>query len=260
MMKKQIKELFQFRELLFNLVINELKLRYRNSILGFLWTILNPLFYLLILALVFSKIIKFQIPNYTIFLFAGLTSWLMIQQTVTIATASIVNNQALIRRVYVPKMVFPLSNVFSRYIDHTILTVILLVFMVIFKVPFTWSLLFIPVIVLMIFFFSLGLSLITTVAQIKIRDVQHIVSIIFQILFYTTPIIYPLEILPAKYQPLLLWNPFFYFVQCFRFPIYYSSLPPLNLFLVALALTILAFAFGFILFYKKEKYFVYQLS
>lgn len=259
-MKKQIKELFQFRELLFNLVIYELKLRYRNSILGFLWTILNPLFYLLILAIVFSKIIKFQIPNYTIFLFAGLTPWLMIQQTVTIATASIVNNQALIRRVYVPKMVFPLSNVFSRYIDHAILTLILLVFMTIFKVPFTWSLLFIPVIVLMIFFFSLGLSLITTVAHIKIRDVQHIVAIIFQILFYATPIIYPLDILPSKYQPLLLWNPFFYFVQCFRFPIYYSSLPPSRLFLAALALTVVTFAFGFFLFYKKEKYFVYHLS
>jgi len=259
-MKKQIKELLQYRDLLFNLTLTELKLRYRNSFLGFLWTILNPLFYLLILALVFSKIIKFQIPNYTIFLFAGLVSWNMIQQTVTIATASIVNNQALIRRVYVPKMVFPLSNVFSRYIDHAILTLILLVFMAIFKTPFTWSLLFVPVIGLMTFFFSLGLSLITTVAHIKIRDVQHIVAILFQILFYATPIIYPLDILPAKYQPLLLWNPFFYFVQCFRFPIYNSALPPLRLFLTALALTLAVFVFGVFLFSRKEKYFVYQLS
>ncbi len=259
-MKRYLIELIQYRELLWNLTLTELKLRYRNSALGFLWTILNPLFYLLILAIVFSKIMRFQIPNYTIFLFAGLTAWLMIQQTVTIATASIVNNQALIRRVYIPKMVFPLSNVFSRYIDHTILTVILLVFMAIFRVPFTWSLLFIPIIVLMIFFFSLGLSLLTTVAHIKVRDVQHVVAIIFQILFYATPIIYPLDILPSQYQPLLRWNPFFYFIQCFRSPIYDSSPPPLRFFLVALALTVITFALGFFLFYKKEKYFVYELS
>jgi lipopolysaccharide transport system permease protein len=88
----RLRELFEYRRLVLNLTRVELKLRYRNSALGFLWTVLNPLFYLLILAVVFSKIVRFEIPHYPIFLFAGLTSWLMIQQTVTIATASIVNN------------------------------------------------------------------------------------------------------------------------------------------------------------------------
>jgi ABC-type polysaccharide/polyol phosphate export permease len=259
-MKKFLRELYQYRDLLINLTQTELKLRYRHSVLGFLWTILNPLFFLLVLAVVFSKIIKFEIPHYTVFLFAGLTSWLMIQQTVTIATASIVNNQALIRRVYVPKIVFPLSNVISRYIDHTLLTLILLVFLAAFRMPWTWSLLSLPVIMTLHFGFSLGLSLITTVTHIKVRDVQHIVAILFQILFYATPIIYPLELLPAKYQPLLLWNPFFYFVQCFRYPLYYSSLPPWRIFLVALALAVVVFSAGFILFYKKEKYFVFHLT
>jgi ABC-type polysaccharide/polyol phosphate export permease len=259
-MKKYLLELIQYRDLLFNLTLTEIKLRYRNSVLGFLWTILNPLFYLLVLAFVFSRIIRFEVPNYTIFLFAGLASWLMIQQTVTIATASIVNNQALIRRVYIPKMVFPLSNVLSRYIDHTILVLILVAFMAVFKAPFTWSLLFVPVVVLLHFFFSLGLSLITTVAHIRIRDVQHVVAILFQILFYATPIIYPLDVLPLKYRPLLLWNPFYYFVECLRFPVFHSSLPPGQLILSALALTVVTFCIGFFLFSKKEKYFVFHLS
>jgi len=85
-MKSHILEIFRYRELLGNLVSNELKLRYRNSVLGFLWTILNPLFFLLILALVFSQIMKFQIENYHIFILSGLTAWLMIQQTIVIAT------------------------------------------------------------------------------------------------------------------------------------------------------------------------------
>ena len=259
-MRTYILELIQYRELLLNLTLSELKLRYRNSILGFLWTILNPLFYLLILALVFSKIIRFQIENYTIFLFSGLASWMMIQQTVIIATASIVNNQALIKKVYVPKMIFPLSNVLARFVDHAVLTMILFGFMIIYKAQFTLSLLLIPVVILMHFLFSLGLSLIFSVAYIKIRDVQQIIAIAFQALFFITPIIYSLEVLPENYRPLFLMNPFYYFVQIFRYPVYYSSLPPLEIFLVAILLTAVALTLGFFLFYRNEKYFVFHLS
>jgi ABC-type polysaccharide/polyol phosphate export permease len=259
-MIKAIKELFAYRELLWNLVLNELKLRYRNSFLGFLWTVLNPLFYLLILALVFSRIIRFQMENYTIFLFTGLVSWGMIQQTITTATASIVNNQALIRKVHIPKMVFPLSNVIARYIDHLILTLILLVFMVVFRMPFSWYLALLPILVLIHFVFSLGISLICAVAYIKVRDVQHIVAIIFQALFFLTPIIYSVDILPKSYRPLFLLNPFYYFVQIFRFPVYYAALPSWKIISATLILTAGAIVFGGYIFYKKEKYFVFHLS
>ena len=259
-MKKAVKELFAYRELLWNLVLNELKLRYRNSVLGFLWTILNPLFYLLILALVFSRIMRFQVENYAIFLFTGLVSWSMIQQTIATATASIVNNQSLIRKVYVPKMIFPLANVIARYIDHLILTVILLVFMVVFRMPFSWYLFLIPFIILIHFLFSLGISLIFAVAYIKVRDVQHIVAIVFQALFFLTPIIYSVDVLPKSFRPLFLLNPVYYFVQIFRFPVYYATLPSWKVISAALLLTIGAIVLGIYIFYKKEKYFVFHLS
>lgn len=259
-MKKHLVELVQYRELLWNLTVSELKVRYRGSILGFLWTVLNPLFYLLILAVVFSKIMKFQIDNYTIFLFVGLTSWFMIQQTIVIATASIVNNQGLIKKVYIPKIVFPLSNVLARFVDHTIMTVVLLGLAIFFKMPITWNWLFIPVIVLLHFFFSIGLSLMFSVMHIKIRDTQHILSIIFQALFYVTPIIYSLEILPEKYRQIFLLNPFYYFVQVFRYPVYYTSFPPVGILLITLALTALSLLLGLVIFYKKEKEFVFYLS
>lgn len=259
-MRTYVLELIQYRDLLFNLTLSELKLRYRNSILGFLWTILNPLFYLLILALVFSKIIRFQIENYTIFLFSGLVSWMMIQQTVIIATASIVNNQALIKKVYIPKMIFPLSNVLARFVDHAVLTMILFGFMIIYKAQFTLSLLLIPIVILMHFLFSLGLSLVFSVVYIKIRDAQQIIAIAFQALFFVTPIIYSLEVLPENYRPLFIMNPFYYFVQIFRYPVHYSSLPPQEIFLVAVLLTVVILALGFFLFYRNEKYFVFHLS
>lgn len=259
-MKKYVEELFAYRELLANLVMNELRLRYRNSVLGFLWTILNPLAYLAILSVVFSKIFRFQIPNYTIFLFSGLVSWAMIQQTVSIATASIVGNQGLIRRVYVPKLIFPLSNVLARYVDHVILTVVLLGAMAIFRAPFTWSLLFLPAAILLNFVFSLGLALITTTAHIRIRDVEHVVSIGFQILFYATPILYTIDVLPPKFRTVLLLNPIYYFVQAFRCPVAYASLPPGWVLWRACLIAVVTFAAGLFIFSRKEKNFVYHLS
>ncbi|OGD20668.1 MAG: hypothetical protein A2W03_02805 [Candidatus Aminicenantes bacterium RBG_16_63_16] len=256
----RLRELFEYRELVLNLTRVELKLRYRNSALGFLWTVLNPLFYLLILAVVFSKIVRFEIPHYPIFLFAGLTSWLMIQQTVTIATASIVNNQALIRRVYVPKLVFPVSNVLARFADHLILTAVLFVFMIIFGTPWTWALLLVPAVIILHFLFALGLSLLAAVADIRVRDVQHVVAILFQALFYVTPVFYSADIVPDKYRALFLANPFYYFVQSFRAPIYQGSLPAWNELGIAALLAAATFAAGFLIFIRKEKDFVFHLS
>ena len=259
-MKSHILEIFRYRELLGNLVSNELKLRYRNSVLGFLWTILNPLFFLLILALVFSQIMKFQIENYHIFILSGLTAWLMIQQTVVIATASIVNNQDLIKKVYIPKILFPLSSVLARYVDHLILTAILFGLMIIFHMPLTWNLLFLPVILLLHFLFSLGFSLIAAVFYIKVRDVQHIIAIIFQVFFYLTPIIYTVNVFPQQYRKFFLLNPFYYFIQSFRFPVYYSQFPPWWILGITLGITVFTLVAGVFIFFRNEKYFVFHLS
>ena len=259
-MPKRLREIVEYRGLLRNMISTELKLRYRDSVLGFLWSVLNPLFFLLILAVVFSKIMRIQIPNYPIFLLAGLTSWQMLQQTVVIATASIVANQGIFKKIYVPKIVFPLANVLARYVDHLILTAVLFVFMIIFKMPIRWPLLLVPVLVALHFLFSLGLSLITSVIYIKIKDIQHILGILFQALFYITPILYSPENLPPAFRPLFTYNPFYYFVQCFRYPIFNGALPPLNDFLVLCGLTVAALAAGLALFYKKEKYFIFHMS
>lgn len=256
----RLRELFEYRGLVLNLTRVELKLRYRNSALGFLWTVLNPLFYLLILAVVFSKIIRFEIPHYPIFLFAGLTSWLMIQQTVTIATSSIVNNQALIRRVYVPKLAFPLSNVLARFADHLILVAVLLVFMIIFGMPWSWALLLVPAVIFLHFLFALGLSLLAAVADVRVRDVQHVVAILFQALFYITPVFYSPDIVPEKYRALFLANPFYYFVESFRAPVYQAALPAWGVLGIAALLAAVTFAAGLLIFSRREKDFVFHLS
>jgi len=258
--KQKLKEVYSFRDFLINLTIIELKLRYRQSILGFLWTILNPLFYLLILALVFSRLIRFNIPSYTTFLFSGLVSWMMLQQTIIIGTASIVNNQHLIRKVYVPKMAFPLSNALARYIDHLALVVILLIFISFGHSTFSPALAFVPISVLLHFLFTFGAVLLLSVVHLRIRDIQQIAAIIFQALFYASPIIYPLEALPEKIRLLLKINPFYYFIQVFRYPVYYRSLPPLFDLAFACAITLITLIAGLWLFSRKEKEIVFHLS
>jgi len=255
-----LRELFEYRGLVLNLTRVELKLRYRNSVLGFLWTVLNPLFTLLILAVVFSKIIRFDIPDYPVFLFAGLTSWLMVQQTVTIATASVVNNQALIRRVYVPKLAFPLSNVLARFADHLILSAVLLAAMAVFGRPWTWALLLLPVVIVIHFAFALGLSLLAAVADVRVRDIQHVVAIGFQALFYVTPVFYSSDFVPEKYRTLFLANPFYYFVESFRAPVYGGALPSWGVLGTAALLAAAALAAGSLIFIRKEKDFVFHLS
>jgi len=260
MMIRSIRELVAYRELLWNLTLTELKLRYRDSVLGFLWTVLNPLFSLLILAFVFSRIIRFQVPNFTLFLFSGLASWLMIQQTTVIAVGAVVNNQALIKKIYVPKAVFPLSNVLARYVDHGVLLLILLVFMPVFGAPINWSLLFLPVAVLLHFAFSLGLSLILATAQVRIRDVQNVAAIIFQAFFYLTPILYPIEILPEALRPIFSWNPFYLFVQLIRCPVHQGILPPWETIGATSILAVASLIAGAWIFFRREKYFIFHLS
>ncbi len=259
-MIRQIREISSYRELLWNLVLTELKLRYRDSMLGFLWTVLNPLFSLLILSFVFSRIIRFQVPQFTIFLFSGLTSWFMIQQTSVIAVGSIVNNQSLIKKVYVPKIVFPLSSVLARFVDHGVLLVLLLAFMPVFGSRMSWSLLFLPVAVVLHFAFALGLSLLLATAQVRLRDVQNIAAVLFQAVFYLTPIIYPLGVLPERLRPYFAWNPFCVFVRLIREPVWAGTMPPGAVIAAATGLAAVTLALGLWVFGRREKYFVYDLS
>ena len=259
-MSVQFREISAYRELLWNLVLTELKLRYRDSLLGFLWTILNPLFSLLILSFVFSKIIRFQVPHFTIFLFSGLASWFMIQQTAVIAIGSIVNNQSLIKKIYVPKIVFPLSNVLARFVDHGVLLVLLVGFMPVFGVRMGWSLLFLPVAVALHFAFALGLALLLTTAQVRVRDTQNVAGIVFQAFFYLTPIIYPLEVLPESLRPYFVLNPFYLFVRMIREPVWGGVVPGVGAVAAAAGLAAVTLAAGLWVFGRKEKHFVYYLS
>ncbi|MBC8358403.1 MAG: ABC transporter permease [Candidatus Aminicenantes bacterium] len=254
----EIREIYSFRHLLVNLIKSDIKLRYKNSFLGFLWHILNPLFYLGILALVFSQIIRIQMENYILFLFAGLVSWRMIQQTSIIATHSIVNNQELIKKIYTPKLIFPLATVISQYIDHLTLSLILFIFLFILKGKISFVLFLSPVVIILIFIFSLGLSLFFATSYVYVKDTPHIIAIGFQALFFLTPILYPLSVLSPKLEKFFKINPLYYFVEYFRYPFYYAKMPPLEQTCIVCGLSLITFGLGIYIFLRKKESFIFK--
>lgn len=256
---REVSEIHSYRHLLLNLIKSDIKLRFKNSLLGLLWHLLNPLFYLGILALVFSQIIKIQTENYVIFLFAGLISWRMIQQTSIIATYSIVNNQELIKKIYVPKLIFPLATVIAQFIDHLTLSVVLLFFLFILKGKISLALLIAPLVILLIFIFSLGLSLLFATCYVYLKDTPHVIAIAFQALFFLTPILYPLNILPPSTEKFFKLNPFYYFIEYFRYPFYYAKIPSGELTIAVCALSFVTFISGMFIFLRKKDSFIFHL-
>jgi ABC-type polysaccharide/polyol phosphate export permease len=254
----EVSEIHSYRHLLLNLIKSDIKLRFKNSLLGFLWHLLNPLFYLGILALVFSHIIKIQMENYVLFLFAGLISWRMIQQTSIVATYSIVNNQELIKKIHVPKLIFPLATVIAQFIDHIILTVVLFIFLFILKGTISLALFMTPFMILLIFIFSLGLSLLFSTCYVYIKDTPHVIAIAFQALFFLTPIIYPLDVLPSRAKIFFKLNPFYYFIEYFRSPFYYAKMPSGGQTIVVCVLSFVSLILGMYIFLRKKDSFIFH--
>lgn len=255
---KEISEIYSYRYLLLNLIKSDIKLRYKNSFLGFLWHLLNPLFYLGILALVFSQIIRIQMENYILFLFSGLVSWRMIQQTSIIATHSIVNNQELIKKVHTPKLIFPLATVISQFIDHITLSLVLFIFLFILKGKISTVLFIAPLIIILIFIFSLGLSLLFATSYVYIKDTPHVIGIVFQVLFFLTPILYPLSMLTSGMKKYFKLNPFYYFIEYFRYPFYYAKMPSKEITLTVCAISLITFSLGIYIFLRKKDNFIFQ--
>jgi ABC-type polysaccharide/polyol phosphate export permease len=196
--------------------------------------------------------------NYVLFLFAGLISWRMIQQTSIIATYSIVNNQELIKKIHVPKLIFPLATVIAQFIDHITLTVILFIFLFILKGKISPALLMTPFVILLIFIFSLGLSLLFSTCYVYIKDTPHVIAIAFQALFFLTPIIYPLNVLASSVKIFFKLNPFYYFIEYFRYPFYYAKMPSGELTIAVCILSFLTFILGMYIFFRKKDSFIFH--
>src|SRR5262245_14521694 len=199
---------FRYRELIRNLVLKDLKLKYRDSALGFLWSLANPLLLIVVYSFVFGHILRGGPPNFAYFLMVGILPWNFFAQSLMMSTGSILENGNLIRKVAVPMQVFPVATVLFNLAQFMLALVVFFpMAFLFFHVPVAWSWVnFIPVLVMQILF-TLGLCLIVSTATVFYRDIRHFTEILLMLLFWLTPVIYDIETAPASLKTVLYMNP-----------------------------------------------------
>jgi ABC-type polysaccharide/polyol phosphate export permease len=210
------KELIIYRDLLWNLTSKELKLKYKNSVVGFLWSFLNPLMMLVIYSLAFKIIIRVNIENFSLFVFIGLLPWMFVQAAITQSTNSVINNQNLVKKVYFPRIIIPLSVVLSNFISFLINYLILFIVFFFYHIQFHSVLILLPVIFFANLLFVTGVSIFLSSVTVKYRDISHLVEVLFMGWFYLTPIIYSSSMVPEKFRIFIDMNPLTSIINTYR--------------------------------------------
>lgn len=258
---RNFRDLVTYRYAIYNFISSNLRARYRRSALGFLWTLLNPLFTMGILAVVFSTIFQSSVKNFSIYIFSGLLPWTLISNSMVIGSMSLVSGEGYLKKVYVPRFLFPLVIVGVEVVNFLLSLISLFFVAFLLGAKISWGLLTLPFALLLTALFMLGLVLIVSMLTVYFRDLSHITQIGFTALFYLTPIVYPFELI--LHNQLLLTairlNPFFHFVKLFQVIIYQAQVPDISQWLLCLGLTIVSLTAGFIIFSSREKDVIYRL-
>ena len=259
-------ELWRFRQLVALLVVRELKVRYKRSVLGLLWTMLNPLLLMVVYAVVFTTILPAALPNFSVFLLAGLLPWLYFSTALMQGLMSVLVNQELVRKIRLPQAVFPLSVVGSNLVNFVLSFAPLLVMMVALRQRFTLALLFLPVSALVLTLFCAGVTLLFATATVFFRDVRHLTEVLLQMLLYLSPVLYDLRQLGEHrtwwfqlFRFELRINPLSYLIPLVRDPVYYGRLPALATFAVAFVWAAFALVVGFSVFTRLEPRHIHHL-
>ncbi len=246
----------KYRNLLIELIIRDIKIKYRRSILGIFWSFLEPLLFLIALTIIFSTIFKHDIPNYPVYLLTGRLTFEFFARGTNASMTSIIKNASIIKKVYVPKYMYPLGVTFSNLVTFLLSLIVLLVVMVLTSAPFTLYILLsiIPMILLIIFIVGVGLILATV--TVFFRDIEHLYGVFIIVMMYGSAIFYPASIVPAQYQFLLTLNPLYAFITLFRSSFLYGQWFSTSVLLFASASALVSLAVGIILFYKYQDKFI----
>jgi ABC-type polysaccharide/polyol phosphate export permease len=256
---QELIELWRYRDLLKLLVINSIKTRYKRSSLGVLWTLLNPLLNTLVLSIALSRLLRFHVDNYPIYLLVGLLVWQFFSQTTMTAMNNLVWGSALIKRIYLPRTVFTLSVLGNGVINYFLALIPLLLIMLAMRQPLRATLFLLPLAVLLLAMFTLGVTLLLSTLSVFFVDIVDMFGIVLTAWFYLTPIIYPLDVVPEQVLPFMRLNPMYIIVELFRSLIYFGELPSPATVAVAFILAIVALLGGWWLFTRKADEFAYHL-
>jgi ABC-2 type transport system permease protein len=239
-----MRDIFRYRDLVLTLVARELKVRYRRSVIGFVWTMLQPLLMMLVFYLVFSKLFRFNLPHYPVYALAGILFWNFFSQSIVASMNSLRGNAPLLQKLPVPKAVFPLATVISGVVNLVFALLPTLVIVIVLEHSLSPALLFLPVSILLVGLFTLGAGLLLSPLAVFFSDVVELVGVLLTVLMYLTPIFYPMAILPDKVRWVVRFNPLRSILEVFRDPIHYGKVPPLEHIAVSIVIATVALALG----------------
>ena len=257
MIKKQISLFFQYKDLLKQLVLRDLKLKYRRSFLGYVWSVLNPLLIMIVMTIVFSTLFKREIENFPVYLFTGRMIFEGVTGATSAAMRSIIGNGALIKKCYVPKYIFALAKVTSAMTDFVFSLGALAIVMIFTKTQVTIYVLLAPLVIIQVYIFSCGLGFFLAQFNVFYRDVQQIWRAFTTAWMYATPLFYPIEVVPDKLEMVIKWlNPLYYYIAQFRACIYSGELPAMREFLGGWIIAVLFLVIGIWSFKKNQDKFI----
>lgn len=258
-MISKLKELYRYRFLAYSLVIRELKVKYKGSVLGFFWSLLNPLVMLVVYTIAFKYIIRVRVENFPVFFLCAFLPWSYLQSSLSMSVGSIKDNGSLVKKVYFPREVLPLSIVFSNLVQFMLTFLILIPALFIFKIDLGLPLLWLPVIILFQTGFNLGLSFFFSAFNVFFSDVKHLLEIFLQIWFWLTPIIYPVSFVPERFQSLYRLNPAVLFVEGYRDILLRNKGISINQCVWLLIVAVLFFVLGHLFFNHYNKRFAEEI-
>ena len=255
-MKQYISNLKKYTPLLFELVSRDIKTKYRRSILGVFWTLLNPLLMMVILSVVYSQLFKFQIDNFPLYILSGQVIFNFFSEATNTAMSSIILSSSLIRKVYIPKYLFTIAKILSSIVNILASFCALLIVMIFTKAELHYSIVLAIIPMILIAILSTGVGLLLAAFAVKFRDLVHLYGVFTTALMYLSPIIYPMEILPEKVAMVVRINPITNILEIFRGVVMYNSMPGLEVVLMATIPSLLFLFIGFYAFYKKQDTFI----
>nr|WP_295277339.1 ABC transporter permease [uncultured Blautia sp.] len=257
---KLIKELWHYREMIISLVKRDLKGRYKGSVMGFLWTMINPLLQLAVYTFVFSVIMPSGVERFYLFLFVALVPWLFFSTCLSTGTTVIFAQQEMVKKIYFPRQILPISFTISQFVNMLLSFVVIFIVLIFSGIKFNFkALACLPVIMLVQFILCLGITFVVSALTVYLRDLEYILSIISMAWMYLTPILYPIENVPEAYRGICYINPMTSIIVAYRDILYSSKVPEMGTLVIAVFMGILLLAIGLVSFEHLQRHFAEEL-
>lgn len=257
---KLIKEIYSYRQMIYSLVRRDLRGRYKGSILGFLWTFINPLMQLVIYTVVFSTILQSNIDKYYLFLFVALIPWIFFSSALTGGASAITSQQSMVTKIYFPREVLPIAYVTSCFVNMLYCFIVVFVVVLVSGVGVNFvAILFLPLVMVIEYVMALGIALISSSITVYFRDFEHISNILSMAWIYLTPVMYSIDIVPEDLKHIFYMNPMTSIIMAYRDILYYTKIPNVETLVSAILFGIITLLIGVLLFGKLKKRFAEEM-